>query len=302
MRYTLLKIIIVLAFLFCLDYGFSKVLDYMYQNNYLGQSGGEINYFIKKKKNTKVLFMGSSRVRHNVDIIKPGFYNLSHNGMHLSFQKGLINILKTQKALPKSTLFLNIEIEDFYKKNEVEIEDDITYLKYFYNKNSYIKSEINKVEPTQKIKQLFFLYKFNGSSISLIKNYIQTLTYSSFNNNGYVAIPPTSMDSIRLETTIVPQSKFNIEWNSELFKTLKKLQNQLAKENVELVLFTAPFYKDISPYEIFNYELKKYGINNYHSFENITTLNHPKLWTDNSHLNALGAELFSSYLVKYFNL
>ena len=143
---TAKHIIIFLLLVFIGDQIISAVMTSLYKGLITGQSGGKTNYLLNNYKQVSILAVGNSRCAHHVVTSELGNnnYNLSHNGMSLIFHAGLINQLVNNENLAIDTILLNLELTElFYPKTPSE--RDIQHLKYYYDKNEWIKSKIRKI-------------------------------------------------------------------------------------------------------------------------------------------------------------
>lgn len=292
-----------------LDFVGSLVFNQLYKVNRHGQSGGNINYYLNMDR-PDILVMGSSRAQHTVipDSIGNSCFNLSHNGMEIGFHVALLDILAQQNALPNKKVLLQIEKSNFTDKSKSLIRE-ISYLKYYHPSNEVVQTNIDSTEYLSKIKYLFGTYKYNGIVLSLLKNnFFTTLNYNS-KYDGFVPIAPDPMDSARTVSSDTDPS-FPIVKDQSIYQKsyghlfLNHALDICKKNDVELVLFTAPYYteKGGSADSSFSKYLQGLGIKYLDfSYDENGLLSNPGLWKDRAHLNMTGAQLFSSELNKKLN-
>lgn len=287
-----------------INYILSKGLSYLYEHNLNGQSGGKINYFMNMSPHPEVLVMGNSRSLYQIipdSFSYTSFYNLSHAGMDDCYQLGLLHYIVKMKKKP-NILLLQIDPEFYINNTKHFVSKDIQHLKYYYDKDELIQEEINNIGMYEKLKNAIPLYKYNGRTISLLKNYKTTKTNAIDNNRGFVKIIPSKFDS--LNTVISYNSraplvskKFSIDKAKYLLKIIEICKNN----DIRLICFTSPHYKyDISEYQIIDDNLNtifsKHNIT-YYNMDIDTTLTNkiksPIYWKDYMHVNLYGASIVS---------
>jgi hypothetical protein len=307
--YIMLIAVIIVVFLFD-RIGFF-ILDSIQSKNMYGQSGGTINYYVKSAKKEKfdLLILGNSRAHHNLNpdsLVEKGF-NLSHNGMSLVFQAGLLHYLEAQKALPKKYVLLHVEPSEFREaKDENSIYLDAQHLKGFYSRDSLIREYINRISSTERYKYLFKLYQYNGKIPSLIKNLMHSIK-AERNDNGYYGIKHETyqIDILRKKQQYIinENEKFvaHKQINKPMISVLDELLKVTKRNNIELVLFTSPYFE--LPKAVLNNSIQ---IENWSSKNNVEyynflrskneELHNEKMWRDNAHLSAFGSVVFSKIL------
>ena len=191
-------LLLLVASFFILERTSFLILDLLHQKSMYGESGGKINNLVKNHNKTEILFVGDSRNAFHVNpkYINNKCYNLSHNGMSIVFQTGLIDQLLTNEQLEIDTLCLHVtfkELNQIPKSQKL----DIQFLKYYYNSNEWIKSEINKYLPKGKIKFFFPSFCWNGNVMSIISNGLKFKRQND-SNNGYSPNYPLLMTASTL--------------------------------------------------------------------------------------------------------
>ncbi|NNF02473.1 MAG: hypothetical protein HKN22_07290 [Bacteroidia bacterium] len=298
-----------------LDMFSAVVLNYFDSKNRYGMSGGNINYYIENPS-PDILIMGSSRAHHYVipDSLSDSAFNLSHNGMGIGYQACLIDVLKQEEALPNKYLFLEIEPEEFVV-DEKPLLYDIQFINRYYRQNEYVRSQINRISKYEFLKYLFRSFPLNGKIPSLAKNTIKTMRGDFSTYDGYSPAWPSKDDSLRTVITAARRSKKDKTYereqrldreNSEGLKYLNHIVKICKEKNLELILFTTPYYAE-NEYFKHQDDLKQYcgeiGVT-YFDFTTavVHELTDPWLWVDNSHINHKGAQIFSGLLAKDFKM
>ena len=99
--------ILFVAAVFITDRGLAFLFKKIYDYSLVGQTGGKINYYLRKVKTPDVLIMGDSRAYYlvNPDSFKNvSAFNISHAGMDQCFQNGLLSVLIHKKKVPHVVL------------------------------------------------------------------------------------------------------------------------------------------------------------------------------------------------------
>jgi hypothetical protein len=295
---------VILLFLL-LDFYSGKVLQHLFQKTRTGMSGGKINYLFENYENVDILAVGNSRCAHHIDpmlLAKEKVYNLSHNGMSLSFQTGLIDEMFRQKKIHVDTILLHLDIDDFFKSDK-RLTEDLQHLRHYYHMNGFIQIELIASSRTEGFKQLFQSYAYNGKTSSIILNYLKTMSTSA-PENGYISKKATDRDSINV---VWHKNKMNTEASSTERRFSFKAQNyiehldSLCKANgCYLILFTSPYYDP-------SFELLERAslVESYLNAKNLAFFNYINLynidpqfkniwiWNDAAHLNENGASLLT---------
>ena len=151
------------------------------------------------------------------------------------------------------------------------------------------------------------LYIYNGTVFSLIKNVINTKNTAVPKGNGFDSHACTPGDS--LLTIISSRNRFSKEQQNNTAVDAKSNSNGQIylshiidlchKNNIQLVLFTSPFYymdgvniRDYS--DSLNVFLKQNQVPYFnYSGSMMSCLKSPTLWSDYAHLNIEGAKIFS---------
>ena len=298
-RFTLLA----LAIAFLADRSIAWFLDRAYQSDLRGQTGGQINLFLQRPQPPDVLVMGSSRAHHGIDpaLIDPSCYNLSHNGMNVAFQAGLVDILAGRKMLPKHLLVLQLQPEDLSAGGTVGRH--LQFLKYHHGSAPYITSTIDGLSWSERLKYLSACYRFNGSALTVPANAWRS-GRGPDPGNGFEPLPVQANDSDRVVLSIALQRTTD----STLFKeipgdpmatvggeALHHIKALCDSAGVQLLLFTAP-YSECTPirrdaYDRIGRAIRAAGYEWIdYSCEGPPELRHLHYWVDNDHVNAAGAQ------------
>lgn len=288
----------------------SRILDVLYAETYTGQSGGKINYLLKNFSNVSVLVIGDSRSAHHVvpENIGAEAYNLSHNGQSLIFHTGLLDQLVRNEKVKIDTILLHIERDEVFSEDATS-NQDIQHLKYYYDKNNWIKNEIDKLSRFEFVKYLFSSYKWNGKVLNIIRNRIKS-DMDTIPPGGYVALPQSRRDSINViwsynQRTQSESESFSETINGGFDRYLQAVSDLCKEHGIVLVCFTSPIYNPANVAQNSDRILESYfaqkGIP-YFDYWNLfhleSNLQSPWVWHNSQHLNQAGALIFSDIVRK----
>ncbi len=305
MKAFLIKIGFLLLIIILGDRLIGKYMDHLYEKNYMHYTNGHLNYYIQKE-HCDTLLLGSSRVLDNInpEIFGPKTFSIAQAQKHVGWFAAIVHLLETSHKLPRKLLILQLEPEDFDKNNPLNLNADIHYLKQYYDRDIFIQKEISKHSYFEKFKYLSSCFRYNGEGFLLLTNPYQHIGFLP-EHRGYVPIPPTSQDSMRIATTAThfPSNKpINCSRKDALFY-FEKIRSICKKNKIQLIVVTTPYFQTDT------YFIKTADcFTSYLSKRNITYLNHlkcsaswmkeRKYWFDNMHFNSLGASRYSTFLKK----
>lgn len=300
MKALLVKILVFAIVIFCLDYGSGIYLDHAYKLNHKSYAQGHLNYYLDEVQ-CDTLFVGSSRMLHHVDtrVIGPGSFNLSHAGLHLGYQAGVLHILEAAKKLPSKVLVIDLEIGTIYANQESGLNTQIDYLRYFYPENDFIKEEINRKRPLEFLKYMTSTYRFNGNVAQLIFNPVQGVGRLPM-DQGYHPLSKTMDQSLNLDFIDFKDEELEVK-DEEFIYYLKSIKALCERNGITLITISSPYYESTLKIEKSSKELsritKDLGIPyfNYLNKEQLN-LDNRAYWYDDAHLNNSGAQILTERL------
>ncbi len=286
----------------------SWVMEKLYQKTYTGQTGGTINNLLQNYDHVPLLAMGNSRCAHHVipQQLNENAFNLSHNGMSLVFHTGLIDQLISNEKIKIDTILLHLERDEIIGK-DYSLKQDIQHLKYYYNKNEWIRERINGLSYFEPLKYSLASYKWNGKVMNIINNRIKS-DMNKIPHNGYVFVLPGDRDSVNVTWSYDRRIANNITYsgdtiNIDFKKNIEHLVALCKEKNVTLVLFTSPIYHPAPGFEKMDLMLQDYFksegaiyINYFNAFASDERFATYHLWKDAQHLNHEGAKIFTDVL------
>lgn len=309
-----LKIFIIfVAALFVADRGIAFVMNKIYDLSMIGQTGGKINYYLKKKQLPDVLIMGDSRAFYlvNPDSFKTvTAFNIAHAGMDQCFQNGLFSVLLHKKKLPKKIL-LHIE-PNFYLTNsdgKKFVSTDIQQLKYYYGEDELVTKYINELGTFEWMKYLFHSYKYNGRLVNTLINSYATRKTPKATGNGYESNGVTKLDSLHTEYSAEHSKLKKYPLNRSTTRYIEEFLKMATANSIEVSCFTSPTYYKMA---ISNYAPAQQYLDSLFAANKIKYIDYERhnpadtryrdahYWKDADHLNGNGAKFFSAQIEKDF--
>jgi hypothetical protein len=279
----------------------------MYEANYSGPQDGTLNYYLKTQT-SDTLLVGSSCVLHHLipSYFGKNTFNLSCQTRYLGYQTAIIEILNQENKLPSNVLLFHIGPEDIHENNKAKIMEQIHGLRYYYDKNSFVKKEINETSKFEFLKYYVSSFRHNGRVIELINKTI-------YNENdyphqkGFLPLKATGSNKKRLAATAreneIDEFYTPKTVNSEALQFILRVQEICKKKNIKLIVMTSPYLNP--PINIIRSSkyLEKFLHDNKIDYLNYlkktdSSLLQSNLWYDNFHLNSEGAKVFSRIVKK----
>ncbi len=293
MKKFIYRFLIFFLLVILIDQGLGYLIKILYNrtNDY---SISKLRYSLNEA-NEDIIILGSSRAHHhyNSNIIKSvtghSAYNAGFGGQGLQFSFiQLTEILKRHK--PK-LIIVDVSSNILLDK---ESNQKLSILNPFYSESFQIKQSLVHRSLINKIKFLSSIYPYNSQLFDIMRGTIHTKLDSL---NGFQPLFGR-MDTIGLSDKLTKgYSKKDIfNMNLSQFSDI----NDLCKRNdIKLYFIISPVYyqnrimKDLND-TICNYikELNYPKVFDYSDFQQISGDN--KFFTDNLHMNNLGAESFST--------
>jgi hypothetical protein len=309
MKKILIKIAVIFLIVLIFDRLFSFVfIKHIFEKTISGESGGSLNYLLKKEKNADYFILGSSRAKHQIDpeeltAINGVGYNAGINGVGTILHSNiLLDILLHENFKPKIIL-LQIDAINFAAERLESYVYGLNSLYPYYKKSKLLQSSVKELPFEEQLKLNFEMYKFNGKITNLLLNYFKQK--SVVDNNGYFPLYQT-MDSVNQQD--LPFAKFN--FSVKKLQVLNNIITSCKQNNIQLVIIFSPYYKNVNYKKDEVNFLKNYISNisgkvNIIDMANITNLpdlQNAQNWKDIGHLNNIGAAKFSASLNDSLNM
>lgn len=293
-----LKSIIVLIIFLGVDFAFGKVFDNMLSkigpNGFLGKS-----YYTLNDVEDDVIVVGSSRAVHNYipsvmsDSLGMNVYNVAQDGCFFAHNVAVINTI-VDRYSPKIILW---EVRPNYIYGE---KNDFSAL-YPYYRNQYpeIKFMINGFCDYDEVAKLQSnIYRYNSKVLNLIVRYILAKPGYSDPNFGYVVLPPKKL---RVPIPMLTPESKNEKINQDKIEVFIRMVNKLKLKGVKLILMDSPFYcnaNDKREREAFTALCDSLKVPFFYNEHLSLFMENSQYFNDVSHLNSLGAELYTPIAIR----
>ena len=288
------SVLIVITFVAVIDVVVGYVMDWM-----LPQTGNRGDLCLSNLGvnviETPIVIVGSSRASHHydprifVDSLGKATYNVGTDGCFFTHNCCVINSI-LERYSPELIIW---EFEPSYLFEHSA--DDITSMYLYYNKRDYITKTLNEVLPRSEVIKLNSnIYRYNSKFIRVLTRYLQ-------NNNApdeYSGYEPSAPKTLKEPLSLVEKNSSSTSAidSSKLYRFKETFENAKTK-GVKIVLVNSPKYViDTNVYmtdTVTNLcqELET-------SFIDCSQLyiNHPEYFNDPSHLNAIGADIYTKHI------
>lgn len=283
---------IFLFLVFCLaDQLSGHILRYFYFKQSTG--GNSRTRFTIESANEDILVFGSSRASHHYEPVifeeklKMTFYNTGRDGHFLLFNYGVLKATLNRYA-PKIVIFDVRPNDLYYVKTDY---DNLFQLLPYYKDHPEIRSIIYLRSSVEKFKLISAVYPFNSEIIQIIINNITFNKERYSIKNGYIplyGILKGEVPDFRPEVDgIIDENKIN---------ALKDIASICKQKSITLLFICSPIYRNSTNIKN-TLEIMKIAEtyqSRFWDFENDSVFTkHPEYFDDISHLNDIGANLFS---------
>jgi len=247
------------------------------------------------RMNEPIVLMGSSRCHHHYipsiisDSLQTGVYNAGLWGMHnVYFQYGLLcNILK--RYTPR-TICLEIHPADYLKTPYSDVET-VGNLTPFINYSDGCDAMLKKAGLYNKC-QLSHLYRYNSQFANILAGNVSQRSFAA--GKGFKVL------SGQLDTAFggSQPEKFPFAPDREKIAYLQIFINKCREKNIQLLFLCSPMYavEESGLFDIPERLAKKNGIPFINDYYLRDVTGHLEYYYDFGHLNAKGAERYSSII------
>jgi len=301
MKRFVIRLLVFLAIMFVLDRGFGLAMKFLQDH----AKGGDIahhNYILHESKED-ILIFGSSRALHhyNPQIIKEALnmscYNCGQSGNGIILFWGWWHIIK-ERYKPKIIIYDISPNFDYYQS-----EDNHKYLGWLRNEYEHedIKKIFEDVDPTERYKQISFMYRYNSKFLQCLTDYVYPLL--KLRPDGY---EPLGGEMDRMKIKDEDQLDLvNYSIDKLKISYLHKFVDDCERSGIKLILVASPLWyrfkgENFVPIKHIS-SLHKITFVDYSN--NKEFVHNNKLFKDGNHLNSYGADEFTkelcNYLVKY---
>ena len=273
MKKFFIKMAVLLLILAVGDFLIGKGMDYVYENVMSG--GQRRNNFIANEMDADILVFGSSRAIHhyNAQLIQDSLglscYNCGQDGNGIMLDYGRLLLVK-KRYTPKCVI---VDVTPGYDLLKSTDGIDLGWLRPYYD-NEGIKAMFADIDGKEKYKMLSSAYRYNSFFLTRLASYLSGKVEED-KTKGFMPIDSRPGDSKLIDLAAGSRLYFVIspvwyDMKTRREEEIKPLKAICQQKGIPLVDFT----------------------------------NHPKylrndsLFNDGTHLNSLGADIFSRDIVQ----
>ena len=291
------KFIILLFALFAIlagiDIATGLVFDKLTLSAKRGYTGR--NEFIADKLHDPVLVFGSSRSVHHydpqvlADSLGVPCYNCGQDGMGIITFYGRFKLL-TARYTPRLIIY------DVTTDFDLRRNDNVTYLtwlKPYYNRPG-IDSIFWHVEPTERVKMLSNMFRYNGKALQIITD------NKPGDNNDDALKGFVPLDGIMTYDKEEDATKTQVDFDPVKLYYISRLVKDCSAKGIRLVFAISPLYNSVKQPDAYLADFLTLArkqnvpvINHYYDTRFATNKN---LFQDTYHMNRSGAEIYTSML------
>lgn len=291
------KFIILLFALFAIlagiDIATGLVFDKLTLSAKRGYTGR--NEFIADKLHDPMLVFGSSRSVHHydpqvlADSLGVPCYNCGQDGMGIITFYGRFKLL-TARYTPRLIIY------DVTTDFDLRRNDNVTYLtwlKPYYNRPG-IDSIFWHVEPTERVKMLSNMFRYNGKALQIITDNKP----GDDNDDALKGFVP--LDGIMTYDKEEDATKTQVDFDPVKLYYISRLVKDCSAKGIRLVFAISPLYNSVKQPDAYLADFLTLArkqnvpvINHYYDTRFATNKN---LFQDTYHMNRSGAEIYTSIL------
>jgi hypothetical protein len=293
----------VAALIVIMDRALGSGLSWLYRKTHTGESGGLINDALSRR--AQVLLLGSSRMRHHAmpavlnRKLSLTAYNAGMDGQDFLYAVMLFDLWQRSHAPPEA-IVLNIDPDSFEKSDEELQRAGI--FSFYYGDSPLVQKILNQRSRFERLKFVSRAYRANGKVLAIAKN---LFAQPDADFDGFEPLSgQLSPQTVKAQCETIPTS--NEFWSLKL-ECFRWLADYCGKHNTRLVLVQSPRYReDPRAHDAWVHILSQF-LASYPDVEfvDLSTCAHPdvfrdkpELFKDGNHLNAHGAEIFSTMLAE----
>jgi hypothetical protein len=291
---SLKKILLFLFFFYILDFVTGELLKYYY----FTQDSGPLyqTTFAIEGTRADLLIFGTSKANHSynpeifTERLKISAFNAGRDGGSIFYDFAILeSILK--RYSPK-IIILDVSWE-FEKKQDSY--DRLSMLLPYYQKHSDMRPIIEQKSNFEKIKMYSRVYPYNSMLFSIFAGNLKYNRLRVNDLNGFVPLSKVWQDEIR----IVNYPDYKID--SIKIKYYKAFIEKCIELQLKLYIVVSPDFMKLVKLEKSNIISKEiaanYNVAFYDYSRDTLFLNNSKYFADQTHLNHVGADVFTNKLL-----
>lgn len=259
-----------------------------------------LEYVLEGKINKDILVFGSSRGVEDIatwsieEKLAMDSYNLSYGGSEIEFQTFVLKQLLKNNKKPK--LIIKIVDDDFeltpHDINKFRLDRLFPLVKYPIVREELIK----RGEKNYLMSKLFVLHQM---SLSNFKFRTPKRVNDTIKEFGNLTLKKSSKKNIDWTYGTKVKYNKNLELESKL-NSFKEFEQLCLQNNIKLVLTIPPSYKVLNTEFVERINNLKSNTTNLYIYDTKNTLYESTIYfKDHTHLNSIGAELYTDDLIAF---
>ena len=256
-------------------------------------------YFSLNDVETPIVVVGSSRASHHyvTNLIEDKFnknvYNVARDGCFFSYNCCVLNAL-LDRYNPEFIIWEN-DINSLYENSKDPLENLYPY----YEQNSYITSILNQQPISDIIKLNFNLYRYNSIIHKIVMINIFKEKFKDNTIKGYSPLTPKENLFMKQLESLVDRNDYKLSsYKITLFKnTLDKAK----KQGVKIVVVDSPKYilldSNSQSADTMEKICNEYDVKFINNTQLSLFLEHPEYFNDKTHLNDIGANIYTNIFI-----
>lgn len=290
----LLKLTLFAAALFLLDIAIGSGLRYFYFRQQQGKLYN-LTYAIEEQT-ADVLILGSSRAMHQYnpqiigDSLSMSCYNAGYDGQSVLYHNALLDVI-LERYTPSIVV---MDVNPYELVRTESSYDLLTTLNPYMKKHPVLWETMLLRSPFEKVKHASHIYPFNSllARIAIGNTNIQTKDVS---DTGFTAQYGVWNQAMQTKEYADNRDRFD----TNRVKALEQMILTCKDKGITLYMVLSPIYANIlnqsSTIQYVEQLCKQQGVA-FLSFQNNETFTDNHLFHDPDHLNATGADIFSTHL------
>lgn len=286
------KLSVFLLIVFIVDFSLGQLLEHFYLKINIPTPEQHTTYSIEEA-DSDIMVFGSSRAQHHYDpepfedLPNHSFYNTGKDGQGIFYSWVILKSVLTRNKEPR-ILILDINTNEFDK--DQDSYDRLSDLLPYYHENEEIQEIVNLKSPFEEVKALSHLYRYNSKVLTIIRDNL--FPQKDPMERGFEPIKVSErrlelldyydreeVDSLEVEAFIgfLQDAK---KFNQKIFVFVSPTYRRYYKGTPESIKIAKKICRDLDV-SFFSYH------------QDSLFLKNPKYFSDPSHLNEIGAEIYS---------
>lgn len=292
MKKFIVRILIFFAVVAVIDVAFGYACRYL--NSHAKGGDTRNHYYIVKECDKDILIFGSSRAIHHYDpkIIEDSLgmscYNCGVDGNGIVYLYSRL-LMMTERYTPKMIIY------DIQPGFDISVGDNSKYLRWqkrFYDTPG-VGEVFDLVSPTEKWKMKSKLYQYNETFVQILMDNFHPM--QELSNGGFK--PRKANMSYMPEVKEPEQIK---DWDPVKKECMIRLVCLCKEKDIRLVFSFSPSYGGVRPscIDLVSQFANEYKVPIVNHFSDSSISMHTDYFYDSVHMNADGADLFTTMFVK----